>query len=302
MKGLDRDFTLGQLRTFVCAARARSFGRAADELGISQPAVSDQIRILEERAGYRLFLRRPGTTPVLTGEGLKFLTKAEQLLDASRTMRTAPRAEKRRVRLSVGPRLRDCYLKPILPRLYLEHPDIELEFVPAMPTSEIMSSFDQGRIDLVFYTVGSGGQLGDGRYPVHRLDDVPLVLVGASGMKARYEAGQVALDELQFILPAPPHQRTGWAEEMIRDLGCEPRLPILFLDFPDVIQDMVEQGLGVSILMLEQVQASIAAGRLDILGAALRPMQRILARRPAAPDASLIVERYLLEIAGGNPN
>ena len=45
----DRDFTLRQLRTFICAARAGSFSHAAAELGISQPAVSDQIALLEDR-------------------------------------------------------------------------------------------------------------------------------------------------------------------------------------------------------------------------------------------------------------
>ena len=293
MRGLDRDFTLGQLRTFVCAARARSFGSAADELGISQPAVSDQIRILEERAGCRLFRRRPGTTPVLTEEGHKFLAKADQLLSASRTMRSAAGGERRRVRLSVGPRLRDFYLKPILPRLYLEHPDIELEFVPVIPASEIPLAFDQGRIDLLFYTVSAASHLDNAVRHVRTMVDVPLVMVASPAMKARFESGAVALDDMQFILPVSPHQRPEWAHDLFAELGCEPRLMPLFLDFPDVIQDMVEKDLGVTILMLEQVQTSIAAGRLAIFGQPLRPMRRILARRPFAPEAADIVERFL---------
>ncbi len=83
----DRDFTLRQLRTFICAARAGSFSHAAAELGISQPAVSDQIALLEDRLGHTLFVRRLGTTPQLTAEGVKLLETAGTLIDTSKSMR-----------------------------------------------------------------------------------------------------------------------------------------------------------------------------------------------------------------------
>src|SRR5512145_2301762 len=50
---------LAALRVFEAAARHLSFTRAADELGMTQAAVSYQIKVLEERVGAPLFLRRP---------------------------------------------------------------------------------------------------------------------------------------------------------------------------------------------------------------------------------------------------
>jgi LysR family transcriptional regulator, low CO2-responsive transcriptional regulator len=293
MEGPDRDFTLGQLRTFVCAARARSFSRAADQLGISQPAVSDRIAMLEERLGQSLFLRRNGTTPLLTAEGVKLLDKAEGLLSASRDMRRDEAGvRKQRVRLSIGPHLREVYLKPLLPRFYREHPGIDLELLPVVSGAEAQSALDKGKIDLIAYTVGRGvGETLSARY----VCDVPTVMVGPPGIRGQIASGATSLADIQFILSKPAGFFTPWIEQHLAESGFTLSRPILNLEFPDVIQQMVEDGQGASILMFEQVAQSVAAGRLEIFGPALPVMQRIIARSERAPDAAGVVEAYLIE-------
>ncbi|MFE0727596.1 LysR family transcriptional regulator [Streptomyces antibioticus] len=72
---------LALLRTFVTVHRAGSFTRAAALLGLSQPAVTSQIRTLERQVGRPLFLRRPrGVTPTTMGDELAH--KAAPHLDA----------------------------------------------------------------------------------------------------------------------------------------------------------------------------------------------------------------------------
>lgn len=62
---------LSLLRTFVTVHRAGSFTRAAALLGLSQPAVTSQIRALERQLGRPLFLRRArGVTPTTVGDEL----------------------------------------------------------------------------------------------------------------------------------------------------------------------------------------------------------------------------------------
>src|SRR4051795_9223570 len=62
---------LALLRTFVTVHRAGSFTRAAQLLGLSQPAVTGQIRTLERQVGRPLFLRLPrGVSPTTTGDEL----------------------------------------------------------------------------------------------------------------------------------------------------------------------------------------------------------------------------------------
>ncbi len=79
------------LRYFVAAADASHIGRAAEQLGIAQPALSQQIRILEARLAVRLF-HRANRRIELTDAGRVFLAEAKQLLAA----------EERAVRLARG--------------------------------------------------------------------------------------------------------------------------------------------------------------------------------------------------------
>ncbi len=71
--------TLRQLRVFATAARLLNFSRAADELHLTQPAVSAQIRELEEHAGLPLF-ERVGRTTYLTAAGSELKHYAEAIL------------------------------------------------------------------------------------------------------------------------------------------------------------------------------------------------------------------------------
>lgn len=299
MNGPDRDFTLGQLRTFVCAARVSSFSRAAYQLGISQPAVSEQIAMLEERLGYTLFRRRCGTTPLLTPEGIKLLRKAEKLLSASQEIRSEEGpARRQRIRLSIGPYLQETYLKPILPRLYRDHPDIKLELLPVIPGIDAQTALDKGRVDLIVYTLG---QPMSGFFDAQHICDVPTALVGPPGIQGQIASGERKIEDLTFILPAPEHFFSHWIERQLAVLGCKLRQPIVYLEFSDVIQRMVEDGQGVSLLMIEQVADSVAAGRLEIFGPRFPPMQRVLARSKSAPDAARIVEDYLVRIFQVSP-
>ncbi|KPL66888.1 hypothetical protein SZ64_01490 [Erythrobacter sp. SG61-1L] len=287
-----RDFTLQQLRTFVCAAKAGSFSRAADQLGISQPAVSDQISMLEDRLGCQLFIRRRGTTPLLTHDGTKLLESAEMMLSASKEMRgDEPGARRQRVRLCIGPRLRDVYLKPALPRLYREHPEIELVLMPLIRPDEVQSGFDRGKIDIVVYSVGQV----IGSWPnVRHIAEVPTALVGAPGTRAKLDSGELSYDDLNYIIHSSDAQPEHWVELQFRRKGIKPVRPFLYVEFPDIIQQMVEDGQGVAVLMHEQVAGSIASGRLEVLDGDFPPLQRLVARSPTATPAARIVEEFVL--------
>src|SRR5204862_4718308 len=71
---------LNGLRSFEAAARHLSFTRAADELGVTPGAVSQQVKSLEQALGVTLFRRLPRSL-VLTEEGEAYLPTIEQALD-----------------------------------------------------------------------------------------------------------------------------------------------------------------------------------------------------------------------------
>src|ERR1051325_3753158 len=85
----DRIFMdFDQLETFLEVARHLSFSRAAEKRFRTQPAISSQIRSLEEEVGAKL-LDRSGGKVSLTASGKLFLKYAEDTLDARKTVTTA---------------------------------------------------------------------------------------------------------------------------------------------------------------------------------------------------------------------
>lgn len=77
---LSRQFPMNALRVFEAAARLSSFTRAGEELGMTQTAVSYQIKLLEETIGQPLFLRRPRQV-TLTEAGEKLAPKISQAFE-----------------------------------------------------------------------------------------------------------------------------------------------------------------------------------------------------------------------------
>lgn len=112
-----------QLQYTVLLAKARSFSHVAQELGISQPALSKQIISLEQELGVKLFDRT--TTPLtLTAAGEHFAAKAEQLLSEEeklvRTMERYRTGENGKLTIGISPS-RSIYLMPSFVRAMKAH-------------------------------------------------------------------------------------------------------------------------------------------------------------------------------------
>jgi DNA-binding transcriptional LysR family regulator len=290
-----RDFTFRQLTSFVAAARSGSFAMAADQLGISQPAISDHIAALERHLGHALFERRRGTTPMITKKGIDMLHRAESLLRTSEAMRRpdgrAGSGDRVRIRVSMGPRLREVYLKPLLSRLYADHPHIEIELVPVLPLHDLPAALDKGEIDLLLYTVG---RLPEAVPNVRLIADVPIAIVAAPELADRVASGAQAIEDVSFILPSSGTTSEQWLERQLNTAGIVPRTPIRYVEFADVVQSMVESGFGASILMLEQMRGAIDAGHLATLRPDLPPMKRFIVRARTAPPVTEILEQKLI--------
>src|SRR6195952_3319068 len=97
---------LNGLRAFEAAARHLSFTRAADELGVTAGAVSQQVKSLEGALGITLFRRLPRSL-ILTDEGEAYLPSITSAFDliSRATEKSAPALRGRKLRLGIAPRL-----------------------------------------------------------------------------------------------------------------------------------------------------------------------------------------------------
>jgi DNA-binding transcriptional LysR family regulator len=121
---------LAWFRAFECAARHLSFTHAAQELNLTQSAVSQHIRSLELRFGCALFVRKHRGI-ALTDQGRRLLPEVASaisiLRSAAETFETP--TDKRLLTISVSTSLAQWYLAPRLQRLAKQHPDLGFRII-----------------------------------------------------------------------------------------------------------------------------------------------------------------------------
>ncbi|KIC20007.1 LysR substrate-binding domain-containing protein [Leisingera sp. ANG-Vp] len=134
---------LNALRMFDAAARHLNFGRAAEELHLTQGAVAQQVRKLEADLGHKLFHRHARGLS-LTDTGRSYHAPVGQALELVRdaTAKLAPAVQQ--VTLSVPPSFASKWLVPRLPEFAAAHPGIDLRVV----AEESLTDFKRDGIDI----------------------------------------------------------------------------------------------------------------------------------------------------------
>jgi len=143
------NLTLKQLRYVEALARHGHFGRAADSCAISQPALSMQIRDLEETLGLDLFER--GARQVrLSAFGTEFVARSGAILRAVDELADLARASQGRLagrlRIGVIPTVAPYLLPTIIGRLAVSHADLDLHLHETV-TPRLLAELAEGRLD-----------------------------------------------------------------------------------------------------------------------------------------------------------
>ncbi len=150
-----RGFDLRQLEYFCALARSGSFTRAADDLGISQPSLSEQIAKLEQGLGAPLF-ERLSRRIELTPLGEAILGKAQALVEDAAALSEQFERAREGVRgpLRVGaiPTILPYFLAPILRNFIDTYPDVDLHVREGM-TSELVEQVLEGLIDVALVSL-----------------------------------------------------------------------------------------------------------------------------------------------------
>lgn len=143
-------FTPRQIEIFLTVCRVRSFNLAAEQLRISQAAVSEQMRFLERQIGTLLFVRSPGKSIDLTSDGLRFRDGARSFeLNGRELGRMFLASGPQQVRAFIGIYLLEEFVQRALPQFLIDNPDIMLKFNQDMSGNDIDDAIDRGEIDCV---------------------------------------------------------------------------------------------------------------------------------------------------------
>ncbi len=134
---------LNALRAFEVSGRRLSFRAASEELGVTQGAVAQQVRALEEHLGQTLFQRLPRGL-ALTPQGAAYLTDVSRAFDTLGDATGRLQKQPNTVTISVTPTFATKLLIPRLAELHTALPGVELRTV----ATEALSDFERDQVDI----------------------------------------------------------------------------------------------------------------------------------------------------------
>ena len=274
-----------QLRSFAALARTGSFTRAAEELHLSQSAVSHSIKALETDLGCRL-LDRMGKTIALTLAGEQFLEHARKILEEMQLARTALEKLGKwgRTRLRIGASATACqYLLPsVLREFQKRFPQCMVAIAPG-DTAEVQPLLERGEIDLAVAL--EPRQVGSNEFLPIFTDELCFVLNPGHPWAERGSVERTAIPNQNYILYSRNSYTFQRVEEYFRQDDMELNLFIELGDM-DAIKELVKVGLGISILAPWLVRRELREGTLVTLPLGRRTLLRhwgILRRRAGRP-------------------
>jgi len=140
-----RPVSVGNLRTFEAVARLQSFRAAADELALTQSAVSRQIQALESEVGASLFLRHTRAVEITSAGALLLQSTLQLLPRLDATVRQIRRGTTRKgVSVTTFASFASMWLIPRLEAFQREHPDIDIR----IDASDTVLDLDTADIDV----------------------------------------------------------------------------------------------------------------------------------------------------------
>lgn len=292
-----RNVTLRQMRAFAAVARHLSFTRAARELHLTQPAVSQQLKLLEAEVGLPLF-EHMGRSIHLTAAGeelLPFANQAIELLREAGETLSAMRGLKRGV-LKLGAVSTAKYFAPSLLRAFAPaFPEITIKFSVGN-REEVIKQLAANEIDLVIM----------GRPPRELETEAeafakhPLVIIAAPDHplagKRRIQLGQLA-DE-SFLIREQGSGTRASMERVFRDRGATFRVS-MEVSSNETIKQAVMAGMGISFISMHTIALELKAGKLVVLdivgGPIIRDWYVIHLRDKRLSPVAAAFRNFLLE-------
>lgn len=252
-----------QLKAFVEVARNASFSRAAEKLFRTQPAISSQIRALEEDIGARLFDRTGGRV-TLTSGGKLFLEYAEETLQARRNIVRALAEMSRTPRGELVVSANEATYLYILPQVFAQfkskYPRVSVS-IARNKRSRTLEAVLAQEVDFGVTTQ----PINDPRLtivPVHK-DEMVVVTPVGHPLTVRRSAQLVDIATFSLILPREGRSRDA-IDQLFSERELKPEIS-MELDSSELIKRFAAAGVGVGFLARSNTVAESAAGLLGVV-------------------------------------
>jgi DNA-binding transcriptional LysR family regulator len=254
---------INQLETFLMIEKTMSFRKTAELLNLTQPAVSAQIRSLEEELGVTLITR---SQPIsLTDAGLIFVDEAgrivahiEQLKQRLDDIRQMPQGH---IRIGTTTSIAMQILPRVLSYVKNQYPLIKTT-IHSMPSTQIKTAIENGTIDLgIGYLLEKNQQI---ESSILYYDTFELVVSPHHSLAGLSLASAEHLRDVPFIMLAPETAGRRFAEQVFERMQLQPDI-IMELSSSEEVKRMVELNLGAAIISKLSVANEIKRGTLKMI-------------------------------------
>jgi DNA-binding transcriptional LysR family regulator len=267
-----RAVTLRQLAVFASVARHSSFARAAEELHLTQPAISMQIKELEAAVELPLF-ERSGRAVRLTMPGEYLLVYARRMLATLKEAGDAM-AKLRKVqggRITIGMLSTAEYFLPrLIARFRAQHPAVEMRLAVGN-REELSRMLHDNEVDLA--VMGSPPRELDTRAEPFAAHPLGVIASPEHPLARRREIPPKALDGEPFILREPGSGTRAAMERFFREHHVAPA-PIMEMTSNETIKQAVIANMGLAFVSLHTVALELSVGQLVSLDVAGLPLVR----------------------------
>ena len=286
------ELTLKQLRYFDAVARAGHFGRAAAICSISQPAISVQIKEMEQTLGIALF-ERGARVVRLTAAGEDLILRVRSILGAVEELSDVARASGgqalARLRLGIIPTIAPYLLPAIMGALGAQHPNLDLHVRETL-TPKLLNELSDGKIDAAIVALPTS----EPSLQETPLFDEDFVLVRPAQDEGKPVPNGEALRKMRLLLLEEGHCFRDQALAFCSTSASVPRDGLDGSSLTTLVQ-MVSAGIGVTLIPQMAIAVETPAANVSVARfAEPRPSRQIgmiwRKRNPLADQLTRVAE------------
>jgi LysR family transcriptional regulator, nitrogen assimilation regulatory protein len=286
-----------RLRYFVQIVDSGSITRAAAATGVAQPALSQQLAVLENELKVKLLDRSvSGVTPTPAGRIL--YARAQTILRQYEDLREAVHREVQPlsgvVSLGMSPTMVPRFALPLIEKVCAQHPEMHLQ-IKEEGSAVLQDLLATGRIEVSISPTRPDGEAVVGE----EILSEPLILMYPPGWDIPADASLTQLAALPWIVPRKPNSIRTIVDAIFAAASLTPRVAVELDSLQNVVET-VRRGLGVGAMTAGVIQDDLTAGRLQArsLGnnAPMRPMFLSHRRTPTLTAPAQFVYDILHEI------
>lgn len=254
---------INQLETLLTISQTMSFRKAGELLNLTQPAVSAQIKSLEDQFQTILIDRNQPVT--LTDSGIIFLEHAHKILAIVEELkqRLADLEHKPQGNINLG--TTTSIAVQILPRVLSyfqnQYPLIKTT-IHSMPSSQIMSSVENGTVDIgIAYLIDKHASL---ETSILYYDTFELVVSPDHPLARSSYSTVESLHHLPFIMLTPNTAGRRFVDQLFKKLNVQPKI-VMELSSSEEVKRMVELNLGAAIISKLSITNELKMGTLKMI-------------------------------------